>query len=205
MIVFTVNEHRNICIAGLNRQAGYATAYVIKIMHGYPNSKTSLLGSVTQFNMKMKDLQCSPEQSIVVQKADYGNFNNSIDMFGKNANIDRNCSQLSNCQVKSHCGGNRSCELTIDRNLLPSQYCSDISQEIYTQYTCVDVYSSDILTEGNELILRFRKYCSYKARHSKCLSFVWRLLTKSLQFFLDCLNNWAIRCQKNYIISHLVL
>ena len=25
MIVFTVNEHRNICIAGLNRQAGYAT------------------------------------------------------------------------------------------------------------------------------------------------------------------------------------
>ena len=26
MIVFTVNEHRNICIAGLDRQAGYATA-----------------------------------------------------------------------------------------------------------------------------------------------------------------------------------
>ena len=25
MIVFTVNEHKNICIAGLNRQAGYAT------------------------------------------------------------------------------------------------------------------------------------------------------------------------------------
>ena len=27
MIVFTVNEHKNICIAGLNRQAGYATVY----------------------------------------------------------------------------------------------------------------------------------------------------------------------------------
>ena len=27
MIVFTVNEHRNICIAGLNRRAGYATAH----------------------------------------------------------------------------------------------------------------------------------------------------------------------------------
>ena len=25
MIVFTVNEHENICIAGLNRRAGYAT------------------------------------------------------------------------------------------------------------------------------------------------------------------------------------
>ena len=25
MIVFTVNEHKNICIAGLNRQTGYAT------------------------------------------------------------------------------------------------------------------------------------------------------------------------------------
>ena len=27
MIVFTVNEHENICIAGLNRRAGYATGY----------------------------------------------------------------------------------------------------------------------------------------------------------------------------------
>jgi hypothetical protein len=26
MIVFTVNEHENICIAGLNRRAGYVTA-----------------------------------------------------------------------------------------------------------------------------------------------------------------------------------
>jgi hypothetical protein len=26
-IVFTVNEHENICIAGLNRRAGYATVY----------------------------------------------------------------------------------------------------------------------------------------------------------------------------------
>jgi hypothetical protein len=28
LIVFTVNEHENICIAGLNRRAGYATACV---------------------------------------------------------------------------------------------------------------------------------------------------------------------------------
>ena len=27
MIVFTVNEQENICIAGLNRRAGYATVY----------------------------------------------------------------------------------------------------------------------------------------------------------------------------------
>ena len=26
-IVFTVNEHKNICIAGLNSQAGYATGH----------------------------------------------------------------------------------------------------------------------------------------------------------------------------------
>ena len=35
MIVFTVNEHRNICIAGLNRRAGYATAHDNFL---YPNS-----------------------------------------------------------------------------------------------------------------------------------------------------------------------
>ena len=28
LIVFTVNEHKNICIAGLNRRAGYATEYI---------------------------------------------------------------------------------------------------------------------------------------------------------------------------------
>ena len=29
MIVFTVNEHKNICRAGLNRQAAYATDFNI--------------------------------------------------------------------------------------------------------------------------------------------------------------------------------
>ena len=30
MFVFTVNEYENICIAGLNRRAGYATEYLVE-------------------------------------------------------------------------------------------------------------------------------------------------------------------------------
>lgn len=89
----------------------------------------------------MKDVHCSPIQRMVFKKADYGDFNNN-GTFDITAEIDRKCSILTNCQLKSHCGGSRSCELTIDNNLLPSQYCSDISKEIYTDYICVDTYIS---------------------------------------------------------------
>ena len=74
---------------------------------------------------------------MMVKSADYGDFNNS-GTFNQNANFDAQCSQLTNCQVKSLCGGKRSCELTIDNDLLLPEYCSNTSGEIYTEYTCVD-------------------------------------------------------------------
>ncbi|CAB4004623.1 Receptor-type tyrosine- phosphatase F [Paramuricea clavata] len=89
----------------------------------------------------MKDVHCSLIQRMVFKKADYGDFNNN-GTFDVTAEIDRKCSILTNCQLKSHCGGSRSCELTIDNNLLSSQYCSDISKEVYTDYICVDTYIS---------------------------------------------------------------
>ena len=95
----------------------------------------------------MKDAHCSTEQLMVVQKADYGDFNNN-GVFDSAANIDETCSQMSNCKVKSLCSGNRSCDLTIDNNLLPSQYCSDTLKEIYTKYTCEDGPPSRIIEKG---------------------------------------------------------
>ena len=103
---------------------------------------------MTAFNAKMENVQCSPAQRMMVKSADYGNFDNS-GTFNRNAAIDTQCSRLTSCQVKSLCGGNRSCELTIDNNILPSQYCSDTSKQIYTEYTCVDTYSSSAITTGN--------------------------------------------------------
>ena len=85
---------------------------------------------------------------MMVNSADYGDFNNG-GRVNKNARIDTKCSKLTNCQVKSVCGGNRSCELTMNNNLLPSQYCSDTSKQIYTKCTCVDNYSSSAITTGN--------------------------------------------------------
>ena len=93
----------------------------------------------------MKNVHCSPAQRMVVKSADYGSFDKS-GMFDPNANIDSQCSKLTNCQVKSRCDGNRSCELTIDNILLSSQYCSDTSKQIYIKYTCVDNKSSNIIT-----------------------------------------------------------
>ena len=75
---------------------------------------------------------------MAIKKANYGDFNKS-GTFVYNTQIDTGCSSLANCEVKTRCGGNRSCELTFDSNLLPSQYCPDNSKEIYTEYTCVDI------------------------------------------------------------------
>ena len=86
----------------------------------------------------------------MVKSADYGSFDNN-GAFKPNAAIDTQCSRLTNCQVKSLCGGQRSCELTIDNNLLPSKYCSDTSKQIYTKYTCVDTNSSSAITAGKYL------------------------------------------------------
>ena len=95
----------------------------------------------------MKDVHCSPIQRMVIHKAHYGDFN-SGGTFDFSATIDKNCSRQASCEVKSRCGGNRSCELTIDNNLLSSQYCPDTTKELYVEYTCVDNYKKPITT-GN--------------------------------------------------------
>ena len=85
---------------------------------------------------------------MMVKSADYRAFNNR-GTFNPNANIDTQCSALTNCQVKSLCGGKTSCELTLNNTLLPSKYCFDTSKQIYTKYTCVDNYTSSAITAGN--------------------------------------------------------
>ena len=91
---------------------------------------------------------------MLVKSADYGDFDNN-GTFDQNANIDTQCSKLTNCRVKSLCDGNRSCELTMGSNLLPSNYCSDTSKQIYSKYTCVDTYSSHAITAGRIVL-----YCN---------------------------------------------
>ena len=85
---------------------------------------------------------------MMVKMAQYGDFDTS-GKFNQNANIDTQCSKLANCRLKSLCDGQRSCELTMDNNLLSSKYCSDTSKQIYTKYTCVDTYNSSAITAGN--------------------------------------------------------
>ena len=103
---------------------------------------------MTAYNTKMTDVHCSPKQKMVVKSANYGDFKEN-DVFNDDKNFDVTCSALANCQVKSLCGGKSSCELTINNNLLPLEYCSDTSKEIYTKYTCVDAYNSSTITAGN--------------------------------------------------------
>ena len=97
----------------------------------------------------MKNTHCSPIQRMVVKSAQYGNFNNGV-TFNQHATIEARCSQVINCRIKSFCDGKRSCERTVDNNLLPSTLCSTASQ-IYIKYTCVDIssYSPAITNEGN--------------------------------------------------------
>jgi hypothetical protein len=79
-----------------------------------------------------------------VKSAEYGDFIRNGVFSDDMRNIVDKCSSLSSCQVKSFCGGKRSCELTMNSSLLPSRYCPDPSKEIYIKYTCVDTYNSTI-------------------------------------------------------------
>ena len=114
---------------------------------------------MTNYGAKMENVHCSSIQRMAFKRADYGDFNNN-DVFDGRASIDAKCSSLSNCQVRSRCGGKRSCALTMDSNLLPSPYCRDTSKEIYTEYTCVDNSSSSlgssIITAGKLDIVKYR-------------------------------------------------
>ncbi len=114
----------------------------------------SVLGSVTNYGIKMENVHCSPKQHMVVKSANYGDFNKN-GVFNDDKNTATKCSALSNCQVKSLCGGRRSCELTIDNKLLSSPYCSYTSKQIYITYTCVDSISSSIITTGEVDILKY--------------------------------------------------
>ena len=96
----------------------------------------------------MRNTQCSSVQYMMAKSAQYGNFNRS-GMFDPNPKIDTQCTQLANCQVKSLCEGKKSCRLTMDESLLPSEYCPDNSKQIYTKYTCVDTNRSSAMTKGN--------------------------------------------------------
>ena len=108
----------------------------------------SVLGSVTGYGEKMKHVHCSPKQVMEIRSAKYGDFD-TTGVFSDDKKLDATCSILATCQVKSHCNGKRSCELTMNNDLLPSQYCSDTSKQIYTKYTCKDTYdSSTIITAG---------------------------------------------------------
>ena len=105
----------------------------------------SVSGSVTNYGTKIETFQCSPKQRIDIKRAVYGDFYKN-GKFDGSARIDTKCSALTNCQVKSRCGGMKSCEFTVNGNLLTSQYCPDTGKEIYTEHECVDTYSSTTIT-----------------------------------------------------------
>ena len=95
----------------------------------------------------MENVHCSSKQLMVIKSANYGDFSKN-GAFNNDKNFDKTCSAIVSSQVKSRCEGKRSCELTMNKNLLPAQYCPDTAKQIYTKYTCGDPYNTAIITEG---------------------------------------------------------
>ena len=114
---------------------------------------TCNLGSVTPYGATMRDVQCSPKQRMVIKNAYYGDFDQT-GVFNDDKSFDATCSPLATCRMKYLCNGNESCELTINNTLLPSQYCPDVSKELYTKYTCVDDYNFSAITTGSYTVNR---------------------------------------------------
>jgi hypothetical protein len=132
-------------------QAILSTLYMSKIAAGLGtkdlhSAANSVSGTVTNYGTTMSNVRCSPHaQHIVIKRAVYGDFNQKGVSAGT-ARIDPKCNILTNCQVKSRCGGKKSCKLVINQNVLPSQYCSGTRKKIYTEYACVDTYHSTTIT-----------------------------------------------------------
>ena len=85
MIVFTVNEHKNICIAGLNRQAGYATANQAEPFK--QEQKTTTQNNRTRHN-KQRELDCqltsvpTPQTVKRIRTQNYLVYNTSSKLHG---------------------------------------------------------------------------------------------------------------------------
>ncbi|CAB4024291.1 ---NA---, partial [Paramuricea clavata] len=137
-----------------------STKYVAMKPYCDTTEQKFTFGSVTNYGTKMENVHCSPRQHMAIKRADYGDFSKN-GAFNDNKNIDMSCSALTNCQVKSRCGGKRSCELFLDNNLLPSPYCSNTSKEIYTEYNCVDSDRSTIITAVPNIRLTGLPYQGY--------------------------------------------
>ena len=97
----------------------------------------------------MENVSCSSKQYMFIESANYGDFNKN-DVFNDDKNVNSTvCSVVTTCRIKSRCNGKKSCELTIDNSLLPSQHCLDNSKEVYMKYTCGDTNNPSLSTEGN--------------------------------------------------------
>ena len=122
-------------------------------VYSYPRKKLSdilptYLGSVINYGAKMVNVGCSSSQYMVVQSANYGDFNKN-GVFNDDKSVATVCSAVTTCRMKSRCNGNKSCDLTIDNSLMPSQHCLNKSKEVYMKYTCDDTNNSSLSTEGN--------------------------------------------------------
>ena len=106
------------------------------------------LGSVINYGAKMVNVGCSSSQYMVVQSANYGDFNQS-GVFNDDKRVITVCSAVTTCRMKSRCNGKKTCELTMDNSLLPSQHCLNNSKEVYIKYTCGDTNTFSRITEGN--------------------------------------------------------
>ena len=96
----------------------------------------------------MVNVGCSSKQYMVIKSANYGDFDQN-GVFNDDKNVATVCSAVATCRMKYRCNGNKSCELTIDNSLLPSQHCLNSSEEVYIKYTCDDTNNSSPITEGN--------------------------------------------------------
>ena len=108
----------------------------------------SNLGSVINYGDKMENVSCSSKQYMVIKSANYGDFNQN-GVFNDDKNVSTVCNAITTCRMKSRCNGKKSCELTIDNSLLPSQHCLDNSKEVYMKYTCGDTNTFSPIIEGN--------------------------------------------------------
>ena len=92
-------------------------------------------GSVTCEGTVTTDVNCNPDQVMVIQNAVYGRYNNMTTCLH---NGNANCTVSVTRRVKSLCEGRQNCTIMVNNELSKEDPCPGLQNYLYLEYNCAD-------------------------------------------------------------------
>ena len=117
-------------VSDYSRQVNLAASRIRNI-----NNLSLFSFSVTCEKIDTKDVNCNPNQVIVIQNAVYGRYSNMKTCRYKR---DITCTISATCIVKRLCDGRQNCTIAVETAMFELDPCPGIQKYLYLEYNCVD-------------------------------------------------------------------